>query len=73
MLDDNTKLKLGDHEIKDGGHTHAYAVLSNMSPRRREQIFHHAHHSDDGGLFSAHENGKEVEYRLSQHGTIHKV
>ena len=67
------KLMMGEHEIKDNGHVHAYAALEHMSEPMREQIFHNARNSGHGGLFTVHKDGRNVEYKLSHDGYIHEA
>ncbi len=69
----DTRLKIGEHEVDHTGHPHAYAALEGMSEAMRNQVFHNAHNSEHGGLFTANVHGKPVEYRLSKHGEIHPV
>lgn len=70
-MSDDTKLKIGEHEINDH-HIHAYDAIKNMSEDARNQLFKNAHESEHGGLFTAHVNGKDVEYKLSHSGEIHE-
>ncbi len=67
------KLKIGEHEINQDHHPHAYAAIKGMSETMREQLFHNAHNSGHGGIFNVHINGKNFEYRLSKNGEIHQA
>lgn len=73
MLDEkNPRLKIGDHEI-DNKHPHAYDAIAAMSHEQRHQLFKNAETShDSGGLFSAHVNGKSIEFKLLHNGEIHE-
>ncbi|MFA6520579.1 MAG: hypothetical protein WCT44_03165 [Candidatus Paceibacterota bacterium] len=71
--DEEVSLKMGEHHVKDNGHTHAYEALKNMNETQREQVFHAARHSPEGGFFTARKDGVDHQFRISSNGTIHKV
>lgn len=75
MSDDkDVRLKIGEHDINDNGHTHAYATIAGMSDVARHQLFKAAHENPEhGGRFPVHENGRTVEFKLAHDGRIHKV
>ncbi|KKS05197.1 MAG: hypothetical protein UU82_C0003G0010 [Candidatus Nomurabacteria bacterium GW2011_GWC2_41_8] len=70
MSDENVRLKIGEHDINATNHPHAYAALAGMSDELRDQLFKHVE-NHQSGVFSAHVNGKTVEYKLGHDGSIH--